>query len=295
MSTNFTGLPTSTTALTPTRKRDIILDTGNGTLAAAWDLGNVTLFEYEPYVVATADASVDVSLTVSGYLDFDIWSFSLDALYVDVAATTSADLVLDVDVKAAYNDTFSYSAAVGYYLVDVPGIITIGPDLTLAVGADVSASGAVSVSLDLGADVDDATLHLDLVGDDTAASGWEPTYHANVTISEEVAVGVTPFVAVTVELAFKVLGGLLDLSAGLTPRASFPTTATLSASQEVDVGTGTGGNVTITQPGGDGNCSNGALVESDFLFTLGAFVTEFWSTTLYNVTVPIADECYSWA
>lgn len=212
---------------------------------------------------------------------------------MDVEASTSADLILAVDVNAAYDNTFSYNASVGYYLVDVPGILTFGPDLVLSVGAEVSAEAAVSVELDLGAGIDAATMHLDLVGDTTSASGWEPTYHANLTLKEEAVIGVRPFVAVTVELGFDILSGLLDLSAGLTPEVSFPTTITLSAEQ--DVGVADGGNVTVTQPGTDGVCSNGVEVLSEFEFTLDAFVTQFWSTNLYNVTLPIADECYSWA
>lgn len=295
MHASFTGLPSTSTSLTPTEvKRDIVIDTADATIAAQWDLPSVTLYEYAPYVTATAESgSLAVAVTIGGYLDFDIWGLNLEALYVDVETTASADLVLALDVNAAYDDTFSYGAGVSYYFVNIAGIITFGPELSFSVGADVSADAAVGVVLDLGADISNATIHLDLVGDSTAATGWEPTYHANLTLSEAGTVGVTPFVAVTVELGLEILGGLLDLGAGLTPEVSFPTTVALDADQEIDAGSAVT-NVTVTQKG-SGTCADGVEVVSAFTFTLDAFVTQFWSANLYNTTVSIADECYSWA
>ncbi|KAJ1299702.1 hypothetical protein OPQ81_005028 [Rhizoctonia solani] len=155
-----------------------------------------------------------LSVTLGGYLDLDIASATLASLYVDVETTTSVDVVLELDVTAPYDGTFSYGDGVEYYLVNVPGILTFGPALTFAVGAEISVDAAVDLVLDLGADIDNGTVHLDLVGDGTTAAGWTPSYHANLTIGEEAAVGVTPFVSVTVELEFEILGGLLDLSGG---------------------------------------------------------------------------------
>lgn len=287
MRANFTGIPTPRPS-----KRDIILDPSDVTIATAWDLPSLTLYEQAPYFTAKADSlSLNLAVTLGGYMDFNVLGLSLEALYVDVDTTTTADMVLSVNAAAPYNQTFSYSDAVGYYLVDVPGILTFGPELSFAVGAEVDVDAAVDVVLDVGAGIDNGTIHLDFVGDGTKAAGWEPTYHANLNLSEAATVGVAPFVAVTVGLDFKILGGLLDLSGGLTPKVEFPVTATLDAQQSVGAGNGT--TVTVAQPGAKG-CSNGVEVVSDFYFGLDAFVTEFWSDTLYNVTVPIAHECYSW-
>lgn len=300
MRANFSGLPSPTPLPT---KRDLVLDPDDITASAAFTFGPVTLYSYEDVLTVTADtASVDVAVTLGGYLDFDIGTASLAALRVDVATSASAALVLGLNATAPYQDTFSYSAGYEGYLVDVLGLLTLGPAVALAVGADVDARGAVDVTLGLGAAFANATLRLDLAGgedDDgvgVGASGWgveSASYHVNLTLSEEAALGVTPFVSVEVEIDFEILGGLLDLSGGLTPKISFPTTITLDAGQDVGVGSGTNETVTVTQPVG-GGCSNGVEVDSDFDFTLEAFVTEFWSSVLYNYTVNIADECYSW-
>lgn len=295
MRADFSGIPASTSSTSSAAKRDIVIDSDDFTVTADFEVGPVTLFSYEDYVSVTANkAEANVSVTLSGYLDFDIWSFSLEELYVDVETSAYADLNVEVSVTASYNDSFSYDIGYVASLVDVTGILTFGPGISLAVGADLDVDVAVDVTLDVGAEIASGTLHLDLIGDDTAATGWEPTYHANLTISEEGLIAVDPFLSVTVGIEFEILGGLLDLSSGLTPKVSFPTTITLDATQEIDIGSATNGTLTVTQAGSDG-CSNGVEVDSDFEFTLEAFVTEFWSTVLYNYTTAIADECYSWA
>lgn len=294
MRANFTAIPGQSSTIVPTKtKRDIIIDPDAISVSTEWDLPSLTLYEYDPYITATANSgSLSLGVTLDGYLDFDIWTFSLDALYVDASTTVSADLELELIVTAGYNDTFSYSEGIEYYVVDVPGILTFGPELSFAVGAFVDIDSAIDVTLDIGADLANGTIHLDFVGDETAAEGWEPTYYANLTLSEEATVEVAPFVSVTVGLDFTILGGLLDLSGGLTPKVEFPVTATFNATQDAAVSTGT--NVTVTQVDSSGTCSNGVEVVSEFEFTLDAFLTEFWDTTLYSATVPIADECYTW-
>lgn len=296
MRTQFHGLPAAGTA-DPSR-RDIIVDPDKLTYSSTWDLPpSQVLYEHEPYVTVTArSAQLGLSVGLSGYLEFDVGRLSLDALRVDLETAVSADLVLELAATAPYNDTFAYSPdALAYYIVNVPGIITFGPELLFSVGADVGVEAAVDVVVDVGAEVANGTVHIDFVDfNATAAAGWEPTYHANVSLSEKAAVGVTPFVSFTVGVAFELLGGALDLSGGLTPRASFPTTVTLDAAQEV--GAGSGENTTVTQPGGEGGaCANGAAVVSDFEFSLTAFVTQWYNQVIYDVKVPIADECYSWA
>ncbi|KAI7788291.1 isoamyl alcohol [Diaporthe eres] len=295
MKTQFHGLPAAS-SVDPT-KRDIIIDPDKLTYSNTWNLPSQVLYEYDPYVKVTAQSGqLDLSVELSGYLEFDVGALSLDALHVDFETAIRSDLVLELGVTAPYNNTFAYSPdALVYYIVNVPGIITFGPELLFSVGADLDVAAAVDVVLDVGAEVANGTVHIDFVDwNSTAAAGWEPTYHANVSLSEKATVAVSPFVSFTVGVEFELLGGALDLSGGLTPKASFPTTVTLDAGQ--DIGAGSGENTTVTQPGGDSAaaCTNGAAVVSDFEFSLTAFVTQWYNQVIYDVKVPIAEECYSW-
>lgn len=295
MKTQFHGLPAASTT-DPTR-RDIIIDPDKLTYSNSWSLPSQVLYEYDPYVTVTAQSGqLDLSVGLSGYLEFDVGALSLDALHVDFETAIRSDLVLELGVTAPYNTTFAYTPeGLVYYIVNVPGIITFGPELLFSVGADLDVAAAVDVVLDVGAEIENGTVHIDFVDfDATNAAGWEPTYHANVNISEKAEVAVSPFVSFTVGVEFELLGGALDLSGGLTPKASFPTTVTLDAGQ--GIGAGSGENTSVTQPGGGATaCTNGAAVVSDFEFSLTAFVTQWYNQVIYDVKVPIADECYSWA
>jgi hypothetical protein len=89
-----------------------------------------------------------------------------------------------------------------------------------------------------------------------------------------------------VEIALVVFGGLIDLSTGLTAKPSFDNSFVLTADEDVDLTgvTGTSG----------GACGEGLLLKSTFNFELDAFATEWYSTDLYSVSIPIVDECFSW-
>lgn len=295
MKTQFHGLPAASTT-DPTR-RDIIIDPSKLTYSNTWSLPSQVLYEYDPYITVTAQSGqLDLSVGLSGYLEFDVGALRLDALKVDFETSIKSDLVLDLAVTAPYNTTVAYAPdGLVYYIVNVPGIITFGPELLFSVGADLGVAAAVDVVLDVGADIENGTVHIDFVDwNATQAAGWEPTYHANVSLSEKAEVAVSPFVSFTVGVEFELLGGALDLSGGLTPKASFPTTVTLDAGQEI--GAGSGENTSVTQPGGGAaECTNGAAVVSDFEFSLTAFVTQWYNQVIYDVKVRIAEECYAWA
>jgi hypothetical protein len=294
MTTQFHGLPAATSA--DPSKRDIVVNPDKLKYSNTWSLPSTVLYEYDPYVTVTAQSGqLDLSVGLSGYLEFDVGKLHLDALHVDFETSTSSDLVLELAVGAPYNGHFAYApTGLVYYVVNVPGIITFGPELLFSVGADLDVGAAVDVVLDVGAEISNGTVHIDFVDwNSTGAAGWEPTYHANLTLTEKAKVSVDPYVEFTVGVEFKLLGGALDLSGGLTPRATFPTTVTLDAGQAI--GAGSGANTSVTQPGaGSSNCTNGAGVSSDFDFSLTAFVTQWYKQVIYNVEVPIADECYSW-
>lgn len=299
MRANFNGLPSTLGALAPaTAKRDVVADPDALKVSTRWDLpASQVLYELDPYVKATADSgSIAVGLSLDGYLDFDVDSGSLKQFYVDLAASTSVALELEFAVTAPYTGNFSYPYAVGYYAVDIPGIFTFGPQLNFAVGAAVDVGAAADVTVALGAEIANGTVHLDLAGNKTVAAGWTPTYFVNLTFAEEAAVQLTPFVSVTVELEFNILNGLLDLSAGLTPKLQFPLTATLDGTQAVDAaGASVSTSATVTDLSAGQVCQNGLELVSDFEFVLDAFVTQFYKTELYSVTVPIANQCYTWA
>lgn len=283
----FSSIPSQAT---DNARRDISLDP---TLTISDSLtlpSSTTLYTYAPYLTVTADhVSISLSSTLSGSLKYSVTGGTLTELFVDFDTTLSADLGITAKVDAPYNTTFSYSApALSYDFVNIPGILTIGPELVFGVGVDLSASGTVTVAADVGVAVTDGNVHLDFKNSSSSsASGWTPTYTSKVNITEKTAVSIDPFINLSVELAFEVLGGLLDLSIGLDAQPRFNNDFTLTAAQDVSP-------AGVDQPTATGVCDQGIKVTSEFVFNLFANVTQFWSDTIYSVAVPIANECYSW-
>lgn len=272
-------------------KRDITWDPSLLNISSSLALpGSTTLFSYAPYVTVTADhGELSSSVVLSGYLRYSVAELKLEELYFDFDTSVSASLGLTVDIEAPYSTTATYTApALSYSIIDIPGIITLGPALGFAIGVDLAASAAVSVSADLQASIDDGNIHVDFRDSSaSSATGWTPTFTASANITEKAEVSVDPFIDVTVELECKLLGDLLDLSVGVTAEPKFNNDFILTAAQDV----GSGGEV--SQPNST-DCAQGPQIKSEFEFSVIAFVTQYWQDTLYNVVVPIADECYSW-
>lgn len=271
-------------------KRDIVIDPSYTLNTAIALPSETTLFSYSPYLTVSADAaSFNSNVTFSGYLSYNWLTFKVEHLYFDVDAEFAADLTLSADITSAYNTTFSYSPSdLTYSLVSIPGILTLGPELTFAVDAEVSASEAVTITANAGIALADGNAHLDLLQEsNTGTSGWTPTYTVSAEISGNATAEFNPTAALTVEISILFFGGLIDLSTGLTATPGFDNSFILTAAEGVDLS----GVEDVTS---SGTCAEGLELQSNFTFGIKAFATEWWSEEIYSVNVPLLDKCYSW-
>lgn len=251
---------------------------------------NTPIYSFPPYLQVSADsASVTASVTFSGFLDYNILGGKLNQLYVDIDSSIDAEVGVTVAASAEYRDSFTYSPGeLSYMIVDVPGIISLGPELLFAIGLDIDVGAGVTVTGTAGAGLQHGRVHLDFLDTSkTSVTPWTPTYNAKLDLSERALAKADTWVDITFQLVVEILGGVVDMSAGLTARPRFNNEFALMASQGVDQ------NGTVTQPN-ELACAQGLSVKSTFSFSLFAFVTKLWSRTVYNTNVPIADKCYSW-
>ena len=168
-------------------------------------------------------------------------------------------------------------------------MIELGPALKFAVDAEIYASEAVTLTTDLTVGLVDGNVHVDLLTQsNTATSGWVPTQSASANISGQAEAQLNPTASLTVEIAINIFGGLIDLSTGLTAKPGFTNDFILTAAEGVDLS----GVQKLTT---NGTCQEGLEIESNFVFSVDAFATEWYSTELYSVNVPILKECFSWA
>lgn len=237
----------------------------------------------------TADtASFASNVTFSGYLKYNWLTFSLQDLYFDIDVGFTSALELTAEVGAAYNTTFTYAPSSLFYGLTVPGILTLGPELIFAVDAEVYASAETTLTTEVQVGLADGNVHVDLLDEsNTATSGWVPTYSASATISGVAEAQLNPAASLTVEIEISIFGGLVDLSTGLTATTGFTNDFVLTAAAGVDLT----GYENLTNAS---TCENGLAIDSEFTFDLLAFATEWYSTTLYSVDVPILKECFEY-
>ncbi|KAF2705068.1 hypothetical protein K504DRAFT_440914 [Pleomassaria siparia CBS 279.74] len=275
---------------TPLGKRALVLDP-SFTLPVNYSFPrNTTLYSSAPYLTIAADsADFGAQLTVSGYLKYSFLQFKLNQLYFDIDAGFDASVTLSASIGAGYNSTFIYAAPeLSYQFVNIPGVLTLGPALTFSVGAEVASSAAVNLETTFSVGIADGNVHVDALNKSASStSGWKPTYYIGSNISSNANVDINPYVSVTVELGIDILGGLVDLSTGLTAKPKFTNEFSLT-----DVA---GFNTTaIKGLNSEGTCSQGLAVESDFELEVDLFVTQFYRTTLWDYKVDVADVCYTY-
>ncbi|KAJ0157995.1 hypothetical protein CTA2_12568 [Colletotrichum tanaceti] len=300
---NFSSLPAATLSKRLTLGSSVSL-----ALAEALADDTVLFSDDGQHVNVTADeAWFSSTVTFSGYLRYNFWGFRLEALHFDLDTTLDSAVGVSVDAAAAYSHALRYAPdELAYSLVSVPGIVQLGPGVAFAVGLDFDVSAAVGVSAGLSVALPAAAhVHLDLVdGARSSATGWEPRYssYANITQSADARVDVSA--DVTVRMAVELLGGLVDLSAGITATPGFDNRFKLRGEQHLALA----GNFT-TKPAeaavaevllpkdGPGRpvCAEKNSVElaTDFYFNLTGFATKWWSSELYSTRVPLWDVCYS--
>ncbi|KAH7039820.1 uncharacterized protein B0I36DRAFT_370800 [Microdochium trichocladiopsis] len=290
----FQGVPVGkkrkSVARQPLNERGITLNEKGLNIAGTIGLPRSTpLYSFPPYLEVTADsAEISASVTFSGYLDFNVFGGKIKQLYVDIDSSIDAEVGISIAASAGYRDSFTYSPGeVSFMIVNVPGIISLGPELLFAIGLDLDVEAGISVTGSAGAGMQNGRIHLDFLDTSkTSVTPWKPVYNAKLDLSQRALVKADTWIDVTFQLGIEILGGVVDVSAGLTARPRFNNEFALTASQGITPGG-------VTQPN-ELACAQGLSIKSDFSFTLIAFVTKMWSRTVYNTYIPIANKCYSW-
>ncbi|KAK1984727.1 hypothetical protein LZ30DRAFT_585594 [Colletotrichum cereale] len=293
---SFTSLPAATLSKRLTLDPSFSLSLSEG-LA-----DDTVLYSDGRHVNITADeAWFSSTVAFSGYLKYNFWGFKLEALYFDLDTTFDSAVAISADVAAAYSHSLRFAPdALSFSLVTIPGVVSLGPGVAFAVGLDLNVSAAVGVTAGLSVGLPAGKVHLDLVHSDrSTAAGWEPKYSSHANITESADVHVDTSADVTVRLAFELMGGLVDLSAGITATPGFDNTFKLRGEENLGLAgnfTGAPTEAAADVPEDGPVCAeqNGVELSTDFYFNLTGFATKRWSGELYSTRVPLWDVCYSW-
>lgn len=125
MSIFFKGLPA---AASP--KRGITVDKDGLTVSnhIVLDPG-IAVLDVSDYVYVTADhAEINSSVTYSGSLKYSTSEFKVTEFTFDITKNVYHDIILTFEFFAPYTYEFGFEVApLSYYIVDIPGIISLGP------------------------------------------------------------------------------------------------------------------------------------------------------------------------
>ncbi|KKK19006.1 hypothetical protein ARAM_001471 [Aspergillus rambellii] len=257
------------------RKRDL---TASVDLDWSGDLINTTALK-----IHASEASLDATVDISGYIQFNLLALTASKLEIDIALDLAAALNLTVSATGSLSkNLYSYTwSPISVSPFTIPGILSIGPILDVDVGVDFGIGGSADIVGNMSVS-SSGLVHLDLLNaTGSSVSGLSPKATASATISALADVDLDPFVGAEAAVGITLFNGLLDLSSGVKAKATVANVFTVDA----DVGITEPGNVTLIS--GTGSCSNGYWFTSDFVFNATAFVTEFYSVDLYSMDAPI--------
>ncbi|KAI8963189.1 hypothetical protein F5Y11DRAFT_320138 [Daldinia sp. FL1419] len=251
---------------------------------------DMEIFSEAPYFTATAkDGYLSDAAIIRGYFSYDVPSATLQDLWFDIDAAFIGDLSVTFNITAPLNNN-NYLFTPGQFFpstINVPNAFSLKPTLRWAVGADVGSVGAIYHNSNITTEINDGHAHIDFVNaNHSHAVGWSPRLASAVETGEAATGHASPFIDFTIELALDVMDGLYNTTGGITARPQFVNELNVAQSQtRVRKANHMVWPRNVT-------CTNGFELRSAFNFTVSAYVEGLWEKTLYNTTVPIADECY---
>lgn len=247
-----------------------------------------TIVDTDYVTVKVNEAYVNNSVTYAGHVKWELFKgvteFTID---VDKSVYHYADM--EVTLKGPYSQSWSWSPdALSYSVLDIPGIISLGPSAGVSFGGAISAEVAGTVSGQFTSQMPNGSVHVDIVDwGQSSSDGWETDYSATFNLTEDLSLTVKPFIDFKVQFACKLFSGLVDLSTGIKAEPSFPFTTTATATESFNTTAGT-----VSYP--NSTCANGLKEDIDFEFDIIAFATKWVDVTLYEYKVDIWDGCLNW-
>ncbi|PSR81559.1 hypothetical protein BD289DRAFT_484360, partial [Coniella lustricola] len=294
--TDFNGVPFVLSSESSQDKRalgDVTFSPAPLNFNASLELNETTLFEVLGVTASLDGGSIDLSVTVGGTLVYNVLKSELVSLtaYLECNLTTITDFSLLIE--EASNSTLGKTFSAGSTIVAIPGVLSFGPTVDFEIGIDFETDSEFYVELDCSSAVTNGYVDLDYTGNVSASGYWKPEFDFAVDFYTIGEASVTPYVQSTFDLAFSLLNDTYTVSGGISPRSSFPTIVTLDAG----VSPGSTNDVvpTVTDKDITGTCTDGIELLTVFDFAMNAYVTGKWANeVLYNVSIPVVDQCVSW-
>lgn len=261
---------------------------------------NKTLLNISDSVLVIAnDVSFDTTVSYSGYIKYNFWEFKVKNLTFDFELKSDLTIDLTAEVIIAYSKIFKFAPGVlTANIIDVPGILTIGPGLNFIAEAELDADAPVNITIETKAGFD-GKIHLDLLHESQCnSSGWTPQYYAEADVTASLNGTFSPSASLGVGMEVKFVSGLIDLSSGVTVAPRFTNSFVVQIHEQEtiqgNVSRTTGPVLKHTALTGDDECPNGMELISKFYVDTYAWITKHFKFPLYTYQKDIVNECWSW-
>ncbi|EKD16084.1 isoamyl alcohol oxidase [Drepanopeziza brunnea f. sp. 'multigermtubi' MB_m1] len=204
------------------------------------------------------------NLAMRGYMKYVWGDIGMSEAYIEVRMGLTAATGVNVTGQSEYLKTpFSLVPIKWTFApIMIPGIVAIGPALTVGTGAEVSTSEPIDISFNITTGLTEGFAHIDLLNPSkSTSSGWSPSYTEGLNVTKGAEVEVHPIFDLEPKFAFEFLLGLIYYSVGIRFRAKYFNYFTLQPASE------------NPPPTSDAlSCPGGSLLSNSFAFTINFFV-----------------------
>lgn len=109
------------------------------------------------------EASVSNTVKYSGHAKWELFK-GVTEFYLDVNKDIYHFADIDITVKAPWSNTWSWApTALSYSVIDIPGVISLGPSAGISFGGTISAAVAGGVTGNFTSSMPNGTIHVDFV------------------------------------------------------------------------------------------------------------------------------------
>lgn len=242
------------------------------------------------YIVTTSHAQINSSVTWSGALKFSIFERKVKEFWFDVKQSLHYDVGLGLDIKVPIIQDLAFRFPVASaFAFNIPGLLHLGPELTLDIGVRFKVREKVHLSTNFSSSITDGHTFIDFLdSDNNRVDGWNPTYTATADISSESKnFTIMPNVGASVRFACTIFHSVLDLSTGVTAMTGFPFRFGPTTTEPGDPS----GNITL--PVGE-ECPNKFGYKKSFAVLITTFATSFLKKEYPLYEKPISSGCLPW-
>ncbi|KAI9051311.1 hypothetical protein LZ554_005412 [Drepanopeziza brunnea f. sp. 'monogermtubi'] len=223
---------------------------------------------------------IEGNLAMRGYMKYIWGDIGMAEAYIEVKMGITAATGVNVTGESEYLKTpFSLVPIKWTFApIMIPGIVAIGPALTIGTGAEVSTSEPIDVQFNITTGLTEGFAHIDLLDPtNSTSSGWSPSYAEGLNVTKGGELEAHPIFDLEPKFAFEFLLGLIYYSVGIRFRAKYFNYFTLQPASEVATPTPNG----LTCPGG-------SLLSTGFAFTINFF---FWrdETEMFKYEEPTSE------